>query len=108
MPCPVMTRHMGRIALFILILTWAVGSGCADEASVAGGTSTSSRSCVAPNQPEEWLPSPAAGSSTFAPEGQACTAGGSGGLFPVLPRAQRQFDVESSKLRGQRFRWHAL
>ncbi|QGZ59100.1 hypothetical protein [Paraburkholderia acidiphila] len=99
---------MGRIALLLLILMPTVGSGYADEASIAGGTSTSSRSCVTRNQPQERLPSPAAGSSIFAPGAQACTAGGSGGLFPVLPRGQRQFDVESSKLRGQRFRWHAL
>lgn len=99
---------MGRIALLLLILMSTVGSGYADEASVAGRTSTSSRSCVARNQPEERLPSPAAGSSIFAADGQTCTAGGNGGLFPVLPRGQRQFDVESSKLRGQRFRWHAL
>ena len=94
---------MGRIALLVLILISAVGSGYAEETSVAGGTSTRCGSCVAPNQAEEPLMSPAIRSSSVF----VLAGGASGGFFPVLPRGQRQFESESSKLRGQRFRWHA-
>lgn len=98
---------MGRIALLALILLSIANSGHADETSVAGGSSARCPSCAAPQRLENPLASPAVGSSVFVSATQAETAGGSTGFFPVLPHGQRQFEVDSSKLRGQRFHWYA-
>ena len=99
---------MGRIVLFVLVLLLAASSPHADEMSVAGGAATRCRTCVTPDRPEEPLPPPAIGPSVFVLAGPARTGVGNAGFFPVLPRGQRQFAVGSSKLRGPRFRWHAL
>lgn len=96
---------MGRIALLALILLSIASSGHADETSVAGGPAARCPSCAAPQRLDNPLASPAVGSPVFVSAVQAEAAGGSAGYFPVLPRGQRQFEVDSSKLPGQRFHW---